>query len=235
MQLDIAEDFFLLDNLETAILKIQGQPDLTIPSVLTEPYTIRELDPTGGQVLRQGTVFVWPKVFAPAPPIGSVLVDTDGTYWTVYRIVTKGQVNTIEPFCLNLSIVTAPANTATLLKATYAHGRAGEARAIWKGFFSGQKVPTAEDTVPARFQPVDETARIEFGAEWSRQSYRVYLESPLPIQDVAGGQYHVLDSAGHHFRAVRYYDQERIDRLPVILVNKIVEGPEYFSNPSPGP
>ena len=78
MKLNIADDFMLIDNLESVTLKIHGQADVFLRGcVLSEPYTIRELDPTNAQVLRQGALFVWPKKFSGQPPLGSIIVDAD--------------------------------------------------------------------------------------------------------------------------------------------------------------
>ena len=225
----------LIDNLESVTLKIHGQADVFLRGcVLSEPYTIRELDPTNAQVLRQGALFVWPKKFSGQPPLGSIIVDADGTYWTVYKLTKKQQVETYEPFALNLSIMPSTANTATILKAVYTHGEAGEAKAHWRGLWSNKPNGRPRDTVPARFQPLEELAEIQFGAEFSRESYRIYFESPLPITELSGGEYRIVDSQGFRYRVVKYFQESRIDRLPVALAVRITEGAEYAQNPGPG-
>ena len=225
--MNLADNFMLCDNLESVILKIADQPDLIITDcAISEPVQIRELDPTNAQVLRQGTLFVWPKSVSSAPPIGSIIVDSDGVFWTVWKMVKKQHVDTWESLCLNLSIVTAPANTATILKATYTKGHANEAKAHWTGLFSGQDPAIDIDTVPARFQPSEETAELEFGAEWSKEVYRVYFQEPVPME-AAGGEYRIVDSEGQRYRVVRYFDEGRIDRLPIAISVKVTEGSEY--------
>lgn len=202
--------------------------DLALNKVVVVPYTIRELEPTGAAVLRKGTLFCWSKSRTPEPPIGSIILDTTGTYWTVYRLVNKQHIENYDAFCLNLNIVTATANVATILKGSYGKGRAGEAKAVWKGLWSGKTTPTSEDTVEARFQPSEETARLEFGAESSLEVYRVYFESPVPI-DLAGGEYRLVDSEGFRYRVVKYFNENRIDRLPVAIATRITDGKEYWA------
>jgi len=227
MRLDLSGDWVYVDNLSTATLKVEGQSDVTLPEcVLDEPYTLRELEPTGAAVLRHGTVFVWPRQFSSAPPIGSTVVDNEDTYWTVWKLVRKQHIEYWEPFCLNLSIVTADENTATVLRAVYGKGAANEAVAQWRGLWSGLCEAQDEDTVAARFQPSEEQARLEFGGESSREVYRVYFKDPVPI-DLAGGEYRLVDSDGNRFRVMKYFQENRIDRLPVAIAERITEGREY--------
>ena len=61
----------------------------------------------------------------------------------------------------------------------------------------------------ARFQPSEEQARLAFGADSSREIYRVYFESPVPI-DLAGGEYRLVDSDGNRFRVLQYFQEKVI-------------------------
>lgn len=227
MRLDVSTDFESVcsDFNESATLRI-GVTDTTLPSVLTEPHELKELEPAGSQVTRRGTLFVWSRSRSVEPPIGSIIIDHDGIYWTVWKTTTKQHVETYECFCLNLNIITAATNTAKILVATYGKGMAGEAKATWNGLWSGVAGGNATDTVTARFQPSEETAQLEFGAEWKKETYRVYFVQPVPVE-AAGGEYRLVDSAGHRYRVVRYYNEQRIDRLPVAIAVRITEGAEY--------
>jgi hypothetical protein len=230
--LDISHDFMrVMDFLDSATLKVSGSADVWLPNcVATEPVQFKELDPTGAQVIRMGTKFVWPTSFSSQPPLGSVVVDEDGVYWTVWKGLHRQHVETREVWCLNLSIVTAAANNATVLKAVYTKGWANEAKATWYGLWSGVEGGNANDTVAARFQPSEETAKLEFGGEFAETAYRVYFESPVPV-DAAGGEYRLVDSEGYRYRVVKYYNEGRIDRLPVAVAIRITEGAEYWSGP----
>lgn len=220
--MDVCDDFHV-----SATLKVSGSSDVRLNRcVLNEPVQWKELEATGAQVLRQGTLFAWPKSRSTQPPVGAVIVDSGGTYWTIWQVVYKQHVQVYEAKCLNLSIVTAVANTATVLKATYTHGMTGQAKATWKGLWSGVEGGIAADTVAARFQPSDETARLEFGSEWRKQTYRVFFDSPVPV-DVAGGDFRLVDSSGYRYRVMQYHNEERIDRLPVAIAVRINEGTEY--------
>ncbi len=224
---DIADDLLLVDGLDTLTLKVTGQADVVLSEcVVSEPIDVKETEPTGGQVIQTDTLFVWPVARCTQPPLGSVLVDEDGTYWTILAVRRKQHVDTWEARCRNLSIVTGDDNVATILKAGYGHGNAGEALAVWKGAVSGALTPTSADQVSARFQPSKETARILFGSEFTETTYRVLFKTPVPIE-LAGGQYRLVDSDGYRYRVVDYQNEERIDKLPVAIAVRITEGAEY--------
>ena len=233
--LDFSRDLETVCNdfLETCVLKITGQSDIYLhQAVLSEPREWKELDPSNAQVLRQGTEFIWSKYLSPQPPIGSIIVDAQGTYWTVWKLVYKNIVETWEARCLNLSIVTAAANQATVLKATYTHAAAGEAQATWFGLFSNVLNGNAMDVIPARFQPDRETAQIQFGSEFSQEAYKIYLDKPFPAE-AAGGEFRMVDQQGNRYRILEYWNEERIDRLPCCLGVRITEGSEYFQPGGP--
>jgi hypothetical protein len=229
VDIDLSEDLLLVDNLDSATLKVEGAEDVSLDKcVVSEPYEYKELEPTGAQVLRSGILFVWPKHLNDQPPLGSVVVDEAGAYWTIWRLTYKQHVETWEAFCLNLSIVKGDRNAATILIASYGKGGANEAQATWRGLYSGKTTPTSDDTIPARFQPSEETALLEFGSEFTKEVYRVYFEVPAPI-NTAGGEYRLVDSDGYRYRVVRYFNEERIDKLPVAIAVRITEGAEYWA------
>jgi hypothetical protein len=233
IHLDLSDDYLVIDNRETVTFKQDGQADILLDDcVITEPYSYREMDPTGGQVLRYGTTFVWPQKLTPRPAIGSIVLDEDSIYWTVWRLLKKQHVDCWEAFCLNLNIINATANHATLLKATYDKGDANEAVASWVGLNSGSASPTAQDTVTARFQPSEETAQIMFGGEFTKTTYKVYFDDAVPIE-MAGGEYRIVDGDGFRYRVMRYINEQRLDKLPMAIAVRIQEGAEYFDGGPP--
>jgi hypothetical protein len=121
-----------------------------------------------------------------------------------------------------------------LLQAIYGKGRANEAKAEWRGRFSGQWPPTTADRITAKLQPAMELAQIRYGAEWARQSYRLILQEKLDI-DLAGGEFRVLDASGNHYRILELFGEARLDQFPVAMVVRIIEGAEYFRPGSPSP
>jgi hypothetical protein len=223
--LDLSHDLELVYGLDTFTLKVESAADITLANcVLTEPVDTREAEPTDGQVPQMDQMVVWPTYKSPTqPPLGSVLVDGDGVYWTILAIRRKQHVETWEARTRNLSVVAGVVNTITLLKAIYSHGRAGEAKATWQGLFSGQTPATAEDTVPGRIQPATELAQIRYGAEWQKETYRVLLEKSIPLH-IVGGEYRMVDTAGNWYRILEMMGAERIDRLPCVIVVRVSEG-----------
>lgn len=225
---DPSKDFEAIctDFHEAITLRVDGS-DTSIAKAMAEPYTTHELEPSGAQVLRSGTLFIWSKDRSTQPPIGETIIDGDDTYWTIWKLTNKHHVETWEAFCLNLNIITADANQATVLKATYGKSCANEAKATWYGLWSEEEGGNSEDVVEAHFQPSEETARLMFGAEVSQEIYRVYLESPLPTE-LAGGEFRLVDSDGNLYSVLKYYDEGRIDRLPVAVCRRITEGAGYW-------
>ena len=228
---------------EQITLRVDGA-DTTLSMAMSEPYTLRELDAaseggvrgqeaygTNAQVLRRGTMFIWSKSRSSEPPVGETIIDVDGTYWTIWKIVNKQHVETWEAFCLNLNILTADANEAVVLKGTYGKGCANEAKVTWNGLWSGVEGGNSEDVVEAHFQPSEETAKLMFGAEVSREIYRVYFESPIP-EELAGGEYRLVDSDGDVYSVLKYFNEGRIDRLPVAICRRITEGAGYYGSGS---
>jgi len=227
LNIDVSDDFESLcsDFNTTVTLRIAGV-DTQLSSVLNEPVDWRELDPTGGQVIRSGVLFVWSKKRSVQPPIGSIIVDSEENYWTIWKMANKQHVECYEAKCLNLNIITAAANIATILKATYTHGDAGEANSTWVGLWSGEAGGTTEDQVVAHFQPMEEESRIAFGGEWPAESYKVYLQDPIPTE-LSGGEFRLVDSEGGRYRVLKYIQEGRIDKFPVCLAERITAGSEY--------
>lgn len=234
-------------NLRPVTLRIYGLSDIHIPpAVLTEPVQWKEMVSADAQVIRMGTLFVWPQKFSPQPPIGSVIIDEFGTYWTIFKLVYKDIVKTWEAYTLNLSIMPGPnaqnpeRNLATVLIASYEKGEANEAKAIWRGAFTGQDPPvtdpnaTPTDTIQCRFQPLKELSQIQFSSEFASEQYRCYFNEPWPVQ-LAGGEYRLVSPDGNRFRIMEYVDQLKIDKLPCALAIRITEGYEYWQGGTPPP
>ena len=234
--LSIANDLLVVWGLDTATLKVEGQSDVALTKcVLDEPVDTKEMEAAAGQVPQQDVLKIWPTSFSPKPPLGSVIVDSLGVYWTILSIRYKNMVECWEAHCRNLSILPSTMNIATILKAQFVRGQANEAKAKWLGINSGVLNGTVADQVPCRFQLVGEDAFIRFNSEWVRETYRCILQNSIPIE-MAGGEYRLIDLQGNRYRITNYYQEQRIDVLSVAICVRIIEGVEYFSaTPTPLP
>ena len=228
-------------GLDTMTLRVEGQADIVLDKCVgNEPLAIAEMEVSDGQVPQMDNMFVWPVYRSPSqPPLGSVLVSADDTYYTILNIQRRHIVETWRAHARNLSILPSVYNVATVLKAHFGKGRANEAKPEWRGLISGHKTPTDADKITARFQPATEEAVLRFDAEWTKQSCRVIIDSPLPL-DLANGEYRLVTATGERYRVLKYHDAQRIDRLPIIFAMKILEGSEYWgtgmpSDPLPPP
>jgi hypothetical protein len=222
MQLDIADDFFLMDFLSAATLQVAGSDDVLLPKVLSEPASWRELDPTKGIVTRAGTLFVWPKTYSSRPPLGAKIIDENSIEWTILRLMDKQHVETWEATCVALAVEAGLDNVATVLRAnSYNKNDSGEAVPVWTEIASG---------IPARWQPLMEEAEIFEDASFPKETYRVtFGASPInEPKELANECYRIVDSQGYRYRVMRYETEERIDRLPVAIAVKILEGDEFY-------
>jgi hypothetical protein len=219
---DRSADYGILQGLEPYTLRIAGQPDLVLQSVLTEPITYREELPAGGMVRQGDLLAVWPIAASQEPPLGSKLIDADGTPWTILTVVKKEHVNTWECTARNLAVACNLNNFATVLRAQYAKSPAGAALATW--------YPLGP-AIPARFQPQRQDAQIFEDAEWTKTEFAVVLSQDVldwlgfPVE-LTGSNYRLMDSQGRHYRVTGYQRAERIDALPTATAVLVLEGAE---------
>jgi hypothetical protein len=222
MNFDFTADFYTLDNLEPLTLRISGQADQLIPAALNEPAEWIEADKAGGNVLEGDRLWIWPIVATPArPPLGSLLADQYGTFWTILGVTRKDAVNVWEAHARNLSVVYGLDNLASVLEASYTKSPGGEALPTWTQVLSG---------IPARFQPFTQDAQILEDAEWPKTTYHVILgrdifSAEIPVEP-ASADYRIVDSAGRHYRIMQYQRAQRIDLLPLAVCVLIIEGAE---------
>ena len=223
MQFDSTSDFYTLDNLQPLTLRIAGQADVVIPAALGEPAEWKDPGEAGGNVLEGDLLWIWPQVATRTrPPLGALLIDQGGTAWTILTVIQKNApLNVWEVHTRNLSIVYGLNNVASILKASYTKSPGGEALATWTQILSG---------IPARFQPVEQEARILEDAEWPKTTYHVFLgvdifAPAIPVEP-ASADYRLVDAAGRHYRIMRYQCAERIDVLPMAVCVLILEGSE---------
>lgn len=219
---DITDDLLLLEGLRPFTLRITGEGDTYLPYVMDEPIGYKEIEASNGQ-LRQGDVlYCFQRKMHPDRPIlGSKLIDDENEFWTILTLTYKDQLELWEAGCRNLAVEAGLDNVATVLRATYVKDDEGEATPTWSVI--------SHDT-PARWQPMTEQAEIFEDADYTRTTYRVTFGAD-PIDrpsELAGGDYRLEDSDGNRYRVMEYIQEERIDRLPVAIVVKVLEGAEYY-------
>jgi hypothetical protein len=220
---DRSRDFaYLAPGNEVYTLRIAGQPDMVLPSVLTEPITFKEELPADGQVQQGDLLAVWPIAASQKPPLGAKLLDAAGTLWTILTVLRKDHVNTWECTARNLAIAYQLNNFATILQATYTKSPAGAAIADWT------PISTA---IAARFQPETQDAQVFEDAEWTKTQFTVVLSQDVldwmgyPLK-LTGANYRLADAQGRHYRVTGYTQAERIDVLPTAAAVLVLEGAE---------
>jgi hypothetical protein len=192
-----------------------------IPAATNGLAEYAELDPSAGQVLKGDKLFAWPQYATARPPLGSQIIDGNGDAWTILAVYAKDDVKTWDCHARALAIVYGLDNVASVLEASYTKSPGGEAIPTWSTLLTG---------IAARFQPVDQTAKILEDAEWPKTTYHVFLGTDIFSPDIpvepASADYRLVDSAGRHYRVVRYQRPERIDTLPMAVCVLVIEGEE---------
>ena len=121
-QFDFTADFYTLDNLQPLTLRVAGQPDQAIPAAQDHPADLER--PRPGRRQRPGRrplLGLADRRHATHPPLGAVLIDSDGTAWTILAVTRKGRRKASgTPTARNLAIVNRLDNVAQVWKATYA-------------------------------------------------------------------------------------------------------------------
>jgi hypothetical protein len=220
---DRSRDFaYLAPGTTPYTLRVAGQPDVVLPSVLAEPVTYKEALPADGMVQQGDLLAVWPLAASQPPPLGAKLIDSEGTVWTILTVLRKWQVNTWECTARNLAVACNLNNFATVLKAQYTKSPAGAAVATW--------TPLGP-AIAARFQPQSQDAQIFEDAEWTRTRFTVVLSQDIldwlgyPVE-LSGSNYRLMDQQGRHYRVTSYQQAQRIDVLPTAAAVLVLEGAE---------
>jgi hypothetical protein len=100
MQIDHTPDFYFLDHLEPVTLQVADQPDVLIPAALGRPADWKEARSITGVVLEGDRIWAWPLLVTPVqPPLGSIILDSDMTQWSILAVVKKGHAGIWEFHC----------------------------------------------------------------------------------------------------------------------------------------
>ena len=219
---DFSADFLTLDNLVPLTLRIAGQADQAIPSARTiaenqRPRPSRRPSPAGRSLLGLAYRRHPNRTATGLPPDRLLRAILD--HPRHHRKQTPWGVWTAH--CRNLAVANGLNNVAQVWKATYTKSPAGEALATYSLLLSG---------IPARFQPLDTTEQILEDAEWPKTTYHVILATDIFAPEIpvepASADYRLVDSAGRHYRIMKYTRAQRIDALPIAECVLIIEGSE---------
>ena len=99
----------------------------------------------------------------------------------------------------NLAVFYALYDLASVFKASYSKSPAGRVIPTYASILTG---------IPARFQPLDTTEQLLEDAEWPKTTYHVILGTDIFDPDIpvepASADYRLVDSAGKHYRIMKY-------------------------------
>ena len=194
---DRSADFaYLAPGNEAYTLCIAGQPDLVLPSVLTEPVSYREELPADGMVQQGDLLAVWPIANSQQPPLGSRLIDPAGAVWTILTVVrrtrsTRGSVRRgTWPW---------PTRWTTLPRCSHRYTKSPAGRRLRPGPRSGRPLPPGSSRRAS-------TAQIFEDAEWTKTQFTVVLSQDVldwtgyPVELTGARNYRLMDQQGRHHR-----------------------------------
>jgi hypothetical protein len=217
MNLDLSTDFDVMDNKDSLTLQIDGQADQVIAEAISEPVTFSEAEPAGGQIQQGDVIWVWSTRYSTKPPLGSILVDENGDRWTVLSVTHEQHVETYAATTRNLDVVYRLDNFVSIYRATYAKNNDGEAIPTWVAIVS---------SMAARVQSTRQAAETFEGTDWTDDEYRIIMQSSIGGQ-IAVGDIRIVDADGNRYRVNEYIQSEQIDKLPVAICSRVIEGAEY--------
>lgn len=216
--MDLSSDYLAWDGCEPVSIEI---PTRTAPRTLDIPVAKRravrgsQRSPSGGVYLGFETRWLIPARLVPSGEAiepAHVILDGEGTRWTVLTADRNKQNHTWLAGCVNLTLALGLKDTVTIERATLAADAAGVPAKLFPP--DGGRILY---TVSARVQQITEQIALERGVRYAKGRYDVIVDRQLRELDIAedrvvwveGDETRYLDITG-------YRQPERIDELPVI-------------------
>lgn len=212
--MDLSSDYLCWDQVEAISLEIPTRAaprTLDVSVAKRRAIRSREKSPSGG--VYQGFETRW-LIPARMLPTGEkiepaqVILDQEGTRWTVLTVDRNKHGHTWAAGCVNLALALQLRDTVTIERATISADAAGAAIKTFDRILY---------TVQARVQQITEQIALERGVRYAKGRYDVIVDRQLFGLDIAedrvkwfeGDLVRYLDITG-------YRAPERIDELPVI-------------------
>lgn len=213
-------DLSYMDGLEAVFVRLsQTSPAVAVPGVLRRRIESREAAASGGRYLAGDVDWHLPSAaLTAAPEIGSVLIDQNGTAYTILRTERATLGTRWVCHSRNLSITGDLDRLITLERATWTKDANGVATPEWS---------IARSDLAARIQPETGAISVDQDRRLTRVTHRVYLAEAVAVDQ----DYRVL-SGGEVFRVLGFEQLARIDALCCLLVERVDGALGFFSDSS---
>ncbi len=167
-----------------------------------------EPEATGGHVATTDTVwqFEWPAA-TPAPRLGDRLIDEVGACSVIRRVELAGGNTRWRVTARNLSIAFGLDNRVAVELAEWDDG-------VPASITGWQLV---DPVVAAHIQPQSSVANLSESPPTHEQTFRATLDTELALD----GNYRLVTADGTAYRVLEFESAERIDRLPVAVVERM--------------
>lgn len=194
----------VVDGLEAVRLQRRSSSEVvSIAGAWRFSLNKSEATPSNGLAVQTDVVWQlsWPSN-EPLPRLGDRILDEQGAAWTILRVESNRPVTRLRCVTRELRIV------------HHLEGRLDIQTAVWETDGEATTVVdwlTVASAVPARLQP-KETELNQVGDASSQSHYEITIDSPLPLDH----NHRLVDSEGSIYGVLRYYQSERIDKLPIV-------------------
>jgi hypothetical protein len=225
---NLANDWMVWDNTEPSGVQIEYSTRTTpgidvIPTAKRRAINGPEKSPSGGVYVGYETRWLIPaSLITPgnAPEPADVVIDSQGTRWTVLKADLNRFGNTWLLGCVNLVLALRLQDTVAIERAGLSYDAAGAAIKSFPPDPRGSVLYTCA----ARVQEITEEVALERGVQYARGRYEIIVGRQVPL--VEPGEDRVnwpdpnLAGATVYFDIVDVHNPTRIDELPVLACER---------------
>lgn len=203
--LDITDDFAVVDNVETVTLTAQDGTDQTVASCFSTPLRTREIEASDGKYTAGDRRFHLPTDNVTGlPEVGGTITDSDYTY-TILDVERAVMSGIWKLASRKLAIFSDLTTLVTIQSATWAKDANGVQVATWV---------TEAANVRAKIQPTTENVGTDEKSRGIERRFTVIFAADQTLDH----NRRIVGPDGKVYRVLSYSRRERIDALPMALV-----------------
>jgi head-tail adaptor len=209
LNLNLATDADHFDGLTPVTVRSSDQSAInTVSGALRRAVTQREAAAADGKYTESDVKWHLPAVQIATPPEpGATITDTAGNVWTVLAVERQSLDNRWRCWTRDLAVAAGLDQLITVEKAVWNKSPSGAPVAAWAPL---------RTSLRARIQPREGRIDVEHDRRLVRITHEVYLAEPIPLD----ANFRIVHEEVV-YNVVSYQEPERIDRLPVVQVERV--------------
>ncbi len=205
---DITGDYVVVDNLETVSLTDLSLTGQSVEGAFSTPLKTREIEASNGRYTAGDRRFHLPIVNTTSTPqVGGTITDASFTY-TILDVDKAAMSGIWKVAARKLEIFSELNTLVTIQLATWAKDANGVQAATWANEHTG---------VRAKIQPATEGIEQDENSRTIRKRYQVIFEADQTLDH----NRRIIGPDGSTYKVLSYSRRERIDVLPMALVEKL--------------